>query len=152
MTQPLPRKYVGAAALILDLAGHVLLVKHSYGRLNWELPGGGSEAGESPTDTAVREVYEETGLNVAVERLTGVYHDPTHPLGEFIHFVFACRCDRAQTPTPMPPEITSCGFWPSDELPRPISDFTILRIRDALTPPGSLLPQTVRPRRYLEYR
>jgi 8-oxo-dGTP pyrophosphatase MutT (NUDIX family) len=47
---------LGAAAVILNDAGHVLLVKHTYGRLNWELPGGGAEAGESIIATAIREV------------------------------------------------------------------------------------------------
>jgi len=63
---------MGAAAVILDGRGYVLLVKHSYGHLNWEIPGGGAEPDESVADTAVRETHEETGLHVAVERLTGV--------------------------------------------------------------------------------
>jgi 8-oxo-dGTP diphosphatase len=46
----------GSAAVILNDAGHVLLVKHTYGRLNWELPGGGAEPNESMMATAVREV------------------------------------------------------------------------------------------------
>src|SRR5688500_810850 len=36
-------KKLGAAAVILDTLGRVLLVKHTYGPLNWELPGGGAE-------------------------------------------------------------------------------------------------------------
>jgi len=50
---------VGAAAVILNGDGEVLLVHHTYGMLNWELPGGIGERGESPTETAVREVREE---------------------------------------------------------------------------------------------
>lgn len=59
------RKRLGAAAVILNRDGEVLLVKHSYGRLNWELPGGVTEDGESVVQTAVREVREETGLEVS---------------------------------------------------------------------------------------
>jgi 8-oxo-dGTP pyrophosphatase MutT (NUDIX family) len=146
----LPGRLLGAAAVILDEAGQMLLVKHSYGMLNWELPGGGAERDESPVETALREVREETGLTVVAERLTGVYYDPTHPLGEFVHFVFLCRRESAQTPHAMPPEIVDCTFWPPDQLPRPISDFTVQRILDVLAPPGPLLPQTVGPRRWLE--
>lgn len=69
-------KLIGAAAIILNLEGHVLLVKHSYGKYNWELPGGLSEAQESAEESARREVLEETGLKVTPESLTGVYYDP----------------------------------------------------------------------------
>lgn len=41
-------KNVGAAAFIVDGEGRVLLVKHTYGRLNWELPGGGGAALSGP--------------------------------------------------------------------------------------------------------
>jgi 8-oxo-dGTP diphosphatase len=51
---------LGAAAIILKV-NTVLLVRHSYGKLNWELPGGWNEPGESLIDTVVREVREETG-------------------------------------------------------------------------------------------
>jgi len=45
-------------------ARRVLLVRHSYGAENWELPGGAAERDESVLETAIREVREETGLDV----------------------------------------------------------------------------------------
>ena len=66
-------KGIAAAGVILNGLGHVLLVTHSYGPPNWELPGGAAERDESPTETSVREVLEGTGLRVSAERLTGVY-------------------------------------------------------------------------------
>lgn len=123
-------KRLGAAAVITDAAGHVLLVKHTYGRLNWELPGGGAEAAESAAETAIREVWEETGLDVVIERLTGVYYERESDLH---HLVFRCRRpDEAARPRSDQVEISDCAFWPPDALPRPISDFTERRIRDAL--------------------
>ncbi len=56
---------VDAAAVIFNHQKHVLLVKHNYGPMNWELPGGGAEAGESITETARREVREEISLQLA---------------------------------------------------------------------------------------
>jgi ADP-ribose pyrophosphatase YjhB (NUDIX family) len=142
------RKPLGAAAVVLDGQGRVLLVKHSYGPLNWELPGGAAEPDESITETALREVREETVLRVAAGRLTGVYYDPAVDMH---HFVFACRrLDEAQQPRPTSEEVTACAFLPPEALPRPISDFTARRIADARSGASQPLPVVVEPRRWLD--
>ncbi|GAA3352101.1 NUDIX domain-containing protein [Saccharopolyspora gregorii] len=64
-------------AVIRNAAGEVLLI-HKVDNDLWALPGGGHDAGESITDTVVREVQEETGLAVEVVRLVGTYTDPRH--------------------------------------------------------------------------
>jgi 8-oxo-dGTP diphosphatase len=131
---------VGAAAVVLDARGSVLLVRHTYGRLNWELPGGVSEPGESALETALRELREETGLRATADRLTGVYYEPEL---DAHHFVFRCTAQSAEVPVPSSAEISACAYRPASELPRPISTFTIRRIEDALgdTPPGvSVVP------------
>jgi 8-oxo-dGTP pyrophosphatase MutT (NUDIX family) len=117
--------------VIFDGGGRVLLVRHGYGRLNWELPGGGAEAGESPSETAKRELREETGLVGEPDRLTGVYFEPGHEFGPVLHFVFLCSLRDGPEPVAAPPEIIDVGYWPLDGLPTPISDFTERRIRDA---------------------
>lgn len=58
------RATLGAACAIFDRELRVLLVRHSYGPLNWELPCGASLPGEDPSSTARRELYEETGLDL----------------------------------------------------------------------------------------
>jgi 8-oxo-dGTP pyrophosphatase MutT (NUDIX family) len=122
---------MGAAAVIVDEKGYVLLVKHTYGRLNWELPGGGTEPGESAEETVLREVWEETGLRVRAERLSGVYYEPH---ADMHHFVFICRHeDESAAIRPDRVEISECGYWSPDALPRPISDFTVRRIHDAMS-------------------
>ena len=143
-------KGIAAAAVILDADRRVLLVKHSYGRLNWEVPGGAAERDETPTETALREVREETGLLVTVERLTGIYYEHQGPEREALHFVFLCRVmDDTARPYPACDEITACSYWAPDALPRPISDFTVRRIQDAFTEPGPLLPVAISPRHWL---
>jgi 8-oxo-dGTP diphosphatase len=144
-----PEKKLGAAAAIFDEHGKVLLVKHSYGRLNWELPGGAVEVGEGVVEAAVREVHEETGLRVIPQHLTGVYFDVD---AEALHFVFCCRRqDTAAVPRPDADEVTECEFWNPGELPRPISDFTGRRVEDAVSGTEQPLPATVRARQWLEY-
>lgn len=66
---------VGCSAAIFNDEGKVLLTRR-LDNGQWCLPSGGMEAGESPSETAVREVFEETGLHVRVTRLVGVYSDP----------------------------------------------------------------------------
>lgn len=139
---------LGAAAVIRDIDGRILLVKHSYGKLNWELPGGAVEAEESVADAAIREVREETGLLVTAERLTGIYYMADN---DSHHFVFLCKpVDAYQEPRPDRVEITDCGYFPPEALPRPISNFTEGRIQDALSGQLPLLPLLVGPRQWLE--
>ncbi|RJP49087.1 MAG: NUDIX domain-containing protein [Anaerolineaceae bacterium] len=66
---------LGCSAAIINEEGKVLLTRRRDNG-QWCLPSGGMEAGESPSETAVREVFEETGLHVRVTRLVGVYSDP----------------------------------------------------------------------------
>jgi ADP-ribose pyrophosphatase YjhB (NUDIX family) len=141
---------LGAAAVITDARGRVLLVHHTYGERNWELPGGGLEANESAEAGAVREALEETGVILEIERLSGVYWEPGWgPTGGH-HFVFrALLASGSPEPTVTDPaEISELGWFAREAFPRPMSDFTITRIDDALAgrPPGIT---TVPPRTWL---
>jgi 8-oxo-dGTP diphosphatase len=125
------RTAMGAACAIFDGDGRILLVHHTYGKLNWELPGGLAEAGEAPDETARRELLEETGLHAEPNQLTGVYFDPGHDFGQMLHFVFRCAWHDGLDPVVASPEISDARYWPLNSLPTPISDFTERRIRDA---------------------
>jgi 8-oxo-dGTP pyrophosphatase MutT (NUDIX family) len=75
---PKPNSIVPAAsAVVVDAQGRILLHRRRDNDL-WSLPGGAVEPGESITQTIIREVREETGLQVKVVRLIGVYTDPEH--------------------------------------------------------------------------
>ncbi|MEY2249220.1 NUDIX domain-containing protein [Streptomyces sp. BF23-18] len=69
----LPRVLVGAATLLRDADGRVLIVEPNY-REGWTLPGGTVESddGESPRQGARRETAEEIGLDVEIGRLLAV--------------------------------------------------------------------------------
>ncbi|GGK75504.1 NUDIX domain-containing protein [Streptomyces flaveus] len=69
----LPRVLAGAALLLRDAEGRVLLVEPNY-REGWALPGGTveSDAGETPRQGARRETVEEIGLDLEVGRLLAV--------------------------------------------------------------------------------
>ncbi|WP_328632783.1 NUDIX domain-containing protein [Streptomyces sp. NBC_00356] len=67
-------------AVVRDEHGNVLLIHKTDNGL-WALPGGGHDVGESIARTVVREVEEETGIEVAVEDVVGLYTDPQHVIG-----------------------------------------------------------------------
>lgn len=93
------RIIVTGGAIITDSAGRILLQKRSdYG--DWGLPGGGMEPGESIEETMVREVKEETGLDVKHYNLNSIYSGPnmmyTYPDGNevvFVMFLFNVEVD-----------------------------------------------------------
>jgi 8-oxo-dGTP pyrophosphatase MutT (NUDIX family) len=60
------------AIALRDVNGRVLLARHSEHN-EWLLPGGAIEPGEVPADAAAREMWEETGVEVRVTRLIGVF-------------------------------------------------------------------------------
>ena len=87
-----------AAGIVRDGAGRVLLIRRGDGR-GWSLPGGVMEPSESIVACLVREVWEETGLEVEPRRLVGIYSDPAfmhfaYGNGDRVHFMsatFDCR-------------------------------------------------------------
>ena len=68
---------VAASAVVTDGEGRILVQRRVASGL-YTLPGGGMDFGESLPDAAVREVREETGLDVEVTGLVGTYTDARH--------------------------------------------------------------------------
>lgn len=66
-----------AGALVVREDGALLLAKRGIAPFEgyWDIPGGFLEEGEHPEAGAVREVCEETGIEVAIDRLLGLYMD-----------------------------------------------------------------------------
>jgi 8-oxo-dGTP pyrophosphatase MutT (NUDIX family) len=66
---------LGCSAAIFDERRRILLTRRADNG-QWCLPGGGLESGESAAEACEREVWEETGLQIRVKRLVGVYSHP----------------------------------------------------------------------------
>jgi len=75
---PIPNSLVpGGQALVVDEQGRILMQRRTDSG-NWSLPGGVMEIGETIGEAVVREVREETGLEVELTGILGLYTDPGH--------------------------------------------------------------------------
>lgn len=125
-------------AVILNSAGELLLHQRSDNGY-WALPGGRIEIGESVEQAIIREVLEETGLHVRVEKLIGVYSDPAHhviaryPNGDLVHYVNLCFCCTVQGGSlQTSSESFEVRFFALDALPEKLLPAHRIRIQDAL--------------------
>ena len=110
----------GVAGLIYDDAGRVLLMCRSDDG-TWDLPAGGIEPGESPRDAVVREVAEETGLDVVPEDITAVLgpRRSTYPNGDIAEYtvvVFRCRVVGGEL-SPVDGEAAELRWFSRSEIP-----------------------------------
>lgn len=121
------RFQIGAFATVLDDGRRVLLV-HRTDCDWWCQPGGGMESGETPWAGVIRETREETGFEVAVERLAGVYSWAPHE--DEVIFGFVCRVTGGERATS--DESDDVRFFAPDSLPANTFPEHIYRIRDAL--------------------
>ncbi|MBD2868257.1 NUDIX domain-containing protein [Paenibacillus arenilitoris] len=117
---------------VIDGLGRVLLVHQTYGKRSWALPGGMVEEGESAWDAALRELKEEAGISAVGMELSGLYFQPHKNRYIYTFKSFAYEGDIAVDQD----EIDEYGFFDVADLPRPISSFTVERIKDALAGGG----------------
>lgn len=68
---------VGSSAVVVDSGNRILLQRRSDSG-NWALPGGAMDIGETFAESVLREVKEETGFDVRIDRIVGIYSDPGH--------------------------------------------------------------------------
>jgi 8-oxo-dGTP diphosphatase len=82
-------------AIVHDARGRLLVVRRANppGRGLWSVPGGRVEPGEADGEAVVREVAEETGLQVAVVRFVGSVRRPAPAGGTFVICDYLARCD-----------------------------------------------------------
>lgn len=137
------RVAAGVAAVVFDGSGRVLLGRRADNGL-WGLPSGKVEPTESVTEAARREVEEETGLRVEVERLVGVYSEPesqtfSYPTGEVVQFVTSCFLCRVVGGTLGPDgvEALDVSFFDPERLPADLLPMHPRWLSDALTGGGT---------------
>lgn len=125
---------VAASAVVTDEAGRILLQRRRDNDL-WALPGGGMDITDSLPGTAIREVKEETGLDIEITGLVGTYTDPRHVIaytdGEVRRQFNVCFTARITGGSlAISDESTELRFVAPDELPHlPMHHTQRLRIQ-----------------------
>ena len=123
---------VGCDAFVLNEKNQVLLIKRADNGF-WALPGGCHDLGETPMECAVRECFEESGYQIKVTRLLGVYSSNRYPYvnypwieNQFCHVLFRGVLNGGGARTSN--ETTEVGWFSEDQIP-PLSDGHEVRIK-----------------------
>ena len=123
-----PRQRVGVAAVAVNEAEEVLMLRHVYHPFyEWGLPGGWLKRNEAPADGALRELKEETGLTAVLKTAVSIVHDkPTAHIG--IAYLVQIQSGTMQ----LSHEIIEARWYPIKALPQPLSPHTQLAINAAV--------------------
>jgi 8-oxo-dGTP pyrophosphatase MutT (NUDIX family) len=109
----------GCNVVVVNSAGEILLVRHSYQTSDrWMLPGGGLAPGEPPEAAAKREIREETGCRIDSPRHFATDVETFAGCRNHVHLVAATTVDRPRADRR---EIIEARFFPPDGLPAMIS-------------------------------
>lgn len=122
-----PQHSVSVAGVVVRDDGRVLAVQRRDNR-RWEPPGGVLELDETFEEGVRREVREETGVDVEVECLTGVYKNMQRKV---VALVFRCRPLR--TGLPSTEEAARVDWLTVEDVTRKMATAYAVRITDALT-------------------
>lgn len=117
---------VSVAAVVVDDAGRALLVRRRDNG-HWEPPGGVLEPDETIIEGLRREVAEETGLDVVVGDLTGVYKNMAHAI---VALVFRCRVQGGSLRTNG--EVSEFRWMSLDQVSAELDEAYAVRVVDAL--------------------
>jgi 8-oxo-dGTP pyrophosphatase MutT (NUDIX family) len=120
---------LGSRVAVLDDAGNVMLVRHSYAP-GWILPGGGVEKGETLAAAALREIKEEAGIMGEAPVLHGIFSNDPVFKGDHV----ACFVVRKFSRTDWRPnfEIAEAKFFPVSALPFETTGGTRRRLDEIL--------------------
>ncbi|OLT48764.1 NUDIX hydrolase [Saccharomonospora sp. CUA-673] len=122
----MPKHSVSVAGIVVDSDDRVLVIRRrDNGR--WEMPGGVLELGESFEDGVRREVAEETGMSVEVERLTGVYKNLSRGI---VALVFRCKPGSSDL-VAQTDEAREVRWMNRDEVTRSMTPAFAVRVHDA---------------------
>lgn len=131
MTKEAPTHSVSVAGVVIDVDKRVLVIRRRDNG-NWEAPGGVLELGETFEQGVEREVLEETGVQVSVDALTGVYKNMSRGIVALVY-----RCSIKAGHPRASNEATSVRWVDRDQIDALMSPAYAARVHDAFHPTAS---------------
>lgn len=120
-----PKHSVSVAGIVIDDHDRVLVIRRRDNN-HWEPPGGVLELNETFEQGVRREVLEETGVTVTVDRLTGVYKNLNRGI---VALVFRCHADNQ--PRTATTEAIEIRWMSRDEITEAMDPAYAVRVLDA---------------------
>ncbi|MDR3533655.1 MAG: NUDIX hydrolase [Rhodopila sp.] len=114
---------VGVRGAVFDTAGRILMVREAIDGDRWTLPGGWADVNQTPVQSVVREVFEESGYHVRAVKLAAVWDRSkhAHPPTAFsvVRMFFVCTLEGGAPKTSL--ETSEVGWFAEADVPADLS-------------------------------
>ena len=122
-----PTPKVDVRAFVLNQNNQVLLAKEQVDG-KWTIPGGWAEIGDTPSEVAIREAFEETGIQVQAKRVLAVYDKQRHPHPKEPYYIYKIVFECTIVGGDLNPgfDMLDAAFFPVNQLPE-LSEVRILK-------------------------
>lgn len=114
---------VGVRAAVFDTSGRILMVRETADENRWTLPGGWADVNQTPAQSVVREVFEESGYDVRAVKVAAVWDRSrhTHPPTAFsvVRLFFICALEGGSPRTSL--ETSEVAWFPETDVPANLS-------------------------------
>lgn len=114
---------VGVRGAVFDETGRVLMVRETADEGRWTLPGGWADVNQTPAQSVVREIFEESGYRTRAVKLAAVWdrargRQPVEPFS-VVRMFFVCALEGGKPRTSL--ETSEVGWFAENALPRELS-------------------------------
>jgi ADP-ribose pyrophosphatase YjhB (NUDIX family) len=114
---------VGVRGAVFDASGRILMVREVVDENRWTLPGGWADVNQTPAQSVVREVFEESGYRVRAVKLAGVWdraRQQQPPMAfSVIRMFFVCALEGGEPATSL--ETSEVGWFAETDIPVDLS-------------------------------